>query len=225
MSKKWYSYFLSIEPSGAGAAAGQAAEGAAEAAPASPSGPSAAQTIADIAASVKVEPKFSAPVPSSASFDEIYRAAEIRPPAHGFTIFKVAEMLRSEHIRNLPVEVKRSSVLLALEAAGVKLQEMIEDAIRRDRALDMFENVQERAVQQLETQKTEENKKIQTEIDRLVKEHQTKIQANNDLIAKERERFLSWRIQKQQEEQRIADAIGPFVSENPVTTGAARKTP
>ena len=31
---------------------------------------------------------------------------------------KVAEMLRSEHIRNLPREVKRSSVLVALEAAG-----------------------------------------------------------------------------------------------------------
>ena len=62
-------------------------------------------------------------------------------------------MLQSEHIRNLPAEVKRSSILLALDAAGVKLQDIIEDAVRRDRALDTFERVQQKAVEDLEKQK------------------------------------------------------------------------
>jgi hypothetical protein len=59
-------------------------------------------------------------------------AAEVRTPAHGFTIFEIADVLKSEHIRSLPVEIKRSSVLLALDAAGVKVDEIIQDAIRRD---------------------------------------------------------------------------------------------
>ena len=74
---------------------------------------SPAQTVADIASSVAAEPKLTAPVSPTAGFDEIYMAAEIQPPPHGYTIMKIAEMLQSERIRTLPAEVKKSSILLA----------------------------------------------------------------------------------------------------------------
>lgn len=213
MSKNWYSYFVSVDSGtpDADAAAGASPAGAA---------PTPAQTIADIAAAVNVPPAFKQTVANPAAFEQIYEAAEIRPPSHGFTIFKIADMLKSEHIRSLAVEIKRSSVLLALDAAGVPLQDVIQDAVKRDRALDTFESVQHRALEQLETRKAEENRKLQEEADRVLNELRAKIQSNNDEIAKERERMHTWRLQKQQEEQRIAEAIAPFVSENPITTGA-----
>lgn len=221
MDKKWYNYFVSFD---AQQSAGASEKPADEKPPREP--PSAAQTIAQIAATVKAsEPKFITPMSNTSSFDEVYKAAEIRSPAHGFTIFKIADMLVSEHIRNLPSEVKRSSVLLALETAGVKLQEIIEDAVRRDRALDTFESIQKRSIEQLESQKNNENLSIKAEIDRLVKEQQAKIQLNNDQVAKQKDLFAKWCLQKQQEEQRIADAIAPFVTENPISTSAPRKTP
>jgi hypothetical protein len=207
MSKKWYSYFVSVDPE-----IGEPDGGVAK------SDSDAAQAIADIAASVST-PIFQRAVTDPTSFEQIYDAAEIRTPAHGFTIFKIAEMLKSEHIRTLPVEIKRSSVLLALDAAGVKLQDIIEDAVRRDRALDGFEKVQQTALEQLEARKTDDNKKLQAEADRVLNELRTKIQSNNDEVAKERERMQTWRLQKQKEEQRIADAVGPFVAQNPITTG------
>jgi len=215
MSKKWYNYFVSVAEGGQEAGAGQPGQ---DAPPASV--PSAAQTVADIAAGVKT-PAFTQAVADPTSFEQIYQAAEVRTPVHGFTIFKIADMLKSEHIRTLPVEIKRSSVLLALDAAGVKLQEVIEDAVRRDRALDTFELVQQRALDQLEARKTEENGKLQAEADRVLNELRLKVQANNDEIARERERMQTWRLQKQQEERRIADAVAPFTSENPITTGPA----
>jgi hypothetical protein len=55
----------------------------------------------------------------------------------------------------------------------------------------------------------------------VLNELRAKIQANNDEIAKERERMQTWRLQKQQEERRIADAVTPFTSENPISTGPA----
>ncbi len=216
MSKKWYNYFVSVDQG--------SLEGPPDAAPGQgspPSAPSAAQTIAEIAASIKPQPAFKEPVADPTSFDQIYHAAEVQVPAHGFTIFKIADMLKSEHIRTLPVEIKRSSVLLALDAAGVKLQDVIEDAVRRDRALDTFEVVQQRALDQLDAKKTDENRKLQEEADRVLNELRTKIQANNDEVARERERMQTWRLQKQQEERRIAEAVAPFVSENPITLGAA----
>jgi hypothetical protein len=217
MSKKWYNYFVSVD-----AAAGESSPGSETgegAAP--PGGPSAADEIAGIAQTLQPAAGLTHPVADPTSFAQIYDAAEVRVPAHGFTIFKIADMLRSEHIRSLPVEIKRSSVLLALDAAGVKLQEVIEDAIRRDRALDTFESVQQRALDQLETRKTEENKNLQVEADRVLNELRARIQANNDEVTKERERLQGWRFQKQQEERRIAEAVAPFVPQNPISTGPA----
>lgn len=182
---------------------------------------SPARTVAEIASSVAVEPKFSVPVSPSAGFDEIYRAAEIQAPAHGYTIVKIAEMLQSERIRTLPAEVKKSSILLALDAAGVKIEEVIEDAVRRDRALDGFERVQQKMLDELETGKEQENRQIQADLDRLVQEHNARIQANKDEVSRQKERFYGWRLQKQQEEQNIADSVSYFVTENPITTGIA----
>ncbi len=215
MSKKWYNLFVSVD---------QPAEEATEST--GPNPPvSAAQAVADIAAAVAPEPQFTAPVANPASFDQIYQAAEIQPPAHGFTIMKVAEMLRSEHIRNLPRDVKKSSVLVALEAAGAPIQTVIEDAVRRDRALDTFERVQERSVSELEARKTKENQEIQAELDRIAAEHRARIQANNDEVAKEKEKFFAWRLKKQEEEQKISDAVSYFVTENPITTGGPAAAP
>jgi hypothetical protein len=213
MSKKWYNYFVSVEQPGGGMGAPGTA----------PGGPpnDAAKMVADIAASVEVKPEFAGSMTTSSSFDEIYRAAEIRGPSHGYTIYKLAEMLHSEHIRSMPPEMKRNSILLALEAAGVKLQDIIEDAVRRDKALDTFEGVQRKSVEALEAKKTEENRQIQAEIDRLVAEHRARIQANSEAIAREKERFASWLRDKQAEEMKIADAIGYFVPANPITVSGA----
>jgi len=186
---------------------------------------SAAQSVAEIASTVAAEPKFTSPVSDPTSFDEIYKAAEIPSPAQGYSILKIAQMLESEHIRNLPSDVKKSSVLVALDAAGVDIKEVIQDAVRRDRALDTYERVQQRAVEELETRKSKENRSIQAEIDRYVTEQRAKIQANNDEIAKEKQRFTGWRLKKQQEEKKIADAVGYFVSENPITTGDSSAPP
>jgi hypothetical protein len=214
MNKKWYNLFVSVDESGA------RAEGEGAAAP-----PSAAQAIADIAASVGPPPTFAVPVKNPGSLQEIYQAAEIRPPAHGFTIDKIAEMLRSEHIRNLPREVKRSSILVTLDAVGAPLQDVIQDAVKRDQALDTFERVQEQSLKQLEAQLDQENRQTQAEIDRVVAEHRSRIQANNERLAKEKERFFAWRLQKQEEEQKIADTVSYFVTENPITTGGHAAAP
>ena len=221
MSKKWYNLFVSVSPN--------------PESPADPDNPSedspapvnAAQAIADIAASTAVVPpsQFASTPASLTSFNEIYDAAEIHSPAHGFTILKVGEMLRSEHIRNLPKEVKRSSVLVALEASGAPLEDVIQDAVKRDRALDTFEHVQEKALTELEARKSQENQQIQAEMDRVTAEYRARIQANSDAIAKEKERFFAWRVKKQEEEQKISDAVSYFVTVNPITTGGSAAPP
>jgi hypothetical protein len=219
--KKWYNYFVSTDQPG-DPAQGTAADAGGNAA-ARQMDP--AQTVAQIASTVVTEPKFNNPVSNAASFDEIYQAAEIPPAPQGYSIMKVAEMLQSEHIRSMPTDVKRSTVLVALDAAGVDIKDVIQDAVRRDKALDGYERVQERAITELEGRKNQENAQIQAELDKYVAEQRTKIQSNNDDVTKEKERFFGWRLKKQQEEKKISDAVAPFVTENPISTGAGSAAP
>jgi hypothetical protein len=219
MMKKWYNYFVSVDE------AAQDQESGSNATTPSSQSKSAAQSVAEIAAGVAPEAKFTSPISDPTSFDQIYRAAEIPSPPQGYSILKVSQMLESEHIRTLPSDVKRSSVLVALDAAGVNIKDVIQDAIRRDRALDTFERVQQRALEELESSKSKDNAQIQAEIDRYVTEQRAKIQSNNEALLHEKERFTGWRLKKQQEEKRIAEAVGYFVSENPITTGDSNLTP
>ena len=219
MPKKWYNYIVSVDdPVGA------------EPNPPNAKGTpvatkSAAQSVAEIASSMAAEPKFTTPVSDPTSFDEIYKAAEIPPAPQGYSILKISQMLESERIRNLPSDVKRSSVLVALDAAGIDVKDVIQDAIRRDRALDTYERVQQRAAEELEARKTKENSEIQSQIDKYVTEQRAKIQSNNEAISREKERFTGWRLKKQQEEKKIAEAVGYFTCENPITTGDVNAPP
>jgi Asp-tRNA(Asn)/Glu-tRNA(Gln) amidotransferase A subunit family amidase len=222
VSKKWYNLFVSIDQPAEDAVEGPSPTRSGQSSSATGS---AARTVADIAASVAAETKFTAQVRNPTSFDEIYRAAEILPPAHGYTIMKIGSMLQSEHIRNLPPEVKRRSILLALEAAGVRIKDVVEDAVRRDRALDTYERLQEQDVEKLAAGKSEENRQIQSAMDKAIAEHRARIEANDAQVVKAKERFESWRLQKQREEQQIADTISLFVSESPMTAPRAASTP
>jgi len=219
MPKKWYNYIVSVDdPIGA-----ETSPPNAKSTPVATK--SAAQSVAEIASSMAAEPKFTTPVSDPTSFDEIYKAAEIPPAPQGYSILKISQMLESERIRNLPSDVKRSSVLVALDAAGIDVKDVIQDAIRRDRALDTYERVQQRAAEELEARKTKENSEIQAQIDKYVTEQRAKIQSNNEAISREKERFTGWRLKKQQEEKKIAEAVGYFTSENPITTGDVNAPP
>ena len=222
-SKKWYEYIVSVE-------------GENEPAPDLPPTGDAASAIARIAAQMQVPaPVAFAPPPAAAkfnnaaatalsgnptSFDDIYGAADIKAPAHGYSILKVSDMLNSEHIRTMPAEVKKGSIMVALEAAGVKIQDVIQDAIRRDQALDAFERVRLKSVDDLEARKAEENRKVQADLDKYVAEQKARLQANLDEVSKQKESFIAWRKQKQVEEQRIADCVSYFVTDNPISTAA-----
>ena len=157
MSKKWYNYIVSIDE--------DAAQQAQNPSGATSATKSAAQSVAEIAATISPEPQFTTPVTDPTSFEEIYKAAEIPDPPQGYSILKVADMLQSDHIRTMPMDVKRSSVLVALDAAGVDIKDVIQDAVRRDRALDTFERVQEKSVTELEARKSQENGQVQAEIE------------------------------------------------------------
>ena len=211
MSKKWYNYFIVTTP-------------ADDASPATlPSGAPAptSRRVVDVMPDAERDATFTVPVATPTDLAEIYRSAQIPTPAHGYTVLKVSEMLQSEHIRALPADVKQKSIMVALDAAGVKVADIVEDAVRRDRALDTYERVLQKHLEDLRTEKEVENKRLEEEINQRVAELRARIDRNNEETAKEQNDLIAWRARKRQEEDRIAEAVGYFVSANPITTSTA----
>lgn len=206
MSKKWYNYFVVTTPSDTASP-----DAPRSGVPASPS------RAGDLVRDAEGDATFAEPVTTPTDLAGLYRSAQIPTPAHGYTVLKVAEMLQSEHIRTLPAEVKQKSIMVALDAAGVKVADIVEDAVQRDRALDTYERVLQKNLENLRTKKDLENKQIEEEVNQRVSELRARIAENRAETDKEQHDLDAWRARKRLEENRIAEAIGYFVSPNPIT--------
>ncbi|MGA3100001.1 MAG: hypothetical protein ABSF25_26410 [Bryobacteraceae bacterium] len=142
----------------------------------------------------------------AALFEQLYQSAASKPPRIEYGILKIAEMLDNRHLAGLSSEVKRSAVLMALDAAGAQIDDLLQDAVVRQRALNDYEEAQQRHLKEFETAKAAENVAIQADLDRLTREHMSRIQSNLDGVAREQDKLRNWQRMKQQESQRIADA-------------------
>lgn len=200
MGKKWYSFFVVTD-----------GNSAPDAAPAS-------RRVADVVPEAVVPTvALDQAAVGAGAIEDVYTSARIEAPAHGYTVLKVAEMLESEHIRALPPDVKRKSVMVALEAAGVAIDDIVQDAVRRDQALDTYERVLEKHLENLRAETAADNARLESEIEKQVAELRARIDENNRLVTREQDELLAWRARKQQAESTIADAVGHFVTENPIT--------
>jgi hypothetical protein len=141
------------------------------------------------------------------SYEDIYRAAGILSPGSGYGVHKVAEMLNSSRIRELSKDIKRASVLMALDAANTSPDELMRDATRRQQALDSYEAAQQKQLEQFEARKAEEDARIQQEMERVNAHYAERIQLNQDQVAREKAALRNWQMAKQYESQRIAEVI------------------
>ena len=141
------------------------------------------------------------------SYEDIYRAAGILSPGSGYGIHKVVEMMNNERIRDLSKDVKRASVLMALDAAGISADELLTDATRRQNALNSYEAGQRKQLEDFEERRGKENARIEEEMEKVRSHYAERIQANLDRVAKEKEALRNWQAAMQHESQRIADVI------------------
>ena len=144
--------------------------------------------------------------PALESFDEVYTNAGIKTPGRNYTILKIAEMVNSKHLAEMTLEARRSALMMALEAAGAEIGDLLQDAVSRNRALDDYEEERQEEVRHFETAKAEENNRLHADLERLTSEYMSRIQANSDRVAQEQDNLRGWQKREQVESQRITDA-------------------
>jgi hypothetical protein len=161
-------------------------------------------------------------------FEAIYSASGVKEPAHGFSAYKVLEILSSPDFASLDARAKAAALagFLRMNPSGpVPIADVIQDAVTRDQALDKFEEFLRRKAAARREQVDAENAALQAEIDALAHRNQQKMEENRRALEAEAERLSEWQARKRIEERRLFDAVGPFVEQNPVSVGSDTDAP
>jgi len=177
------------------------------------------------------EPPRTDPVPKAgnaklAAFDEIYSKSSFKStigPTE-YNILKVAEMATSEQLHGLSATAKHSALMMALEAAGVAVEDILQDAMQRQRALEAYDEEQQRRLQDFESSKLKDNERLSAEMESIAAQYRTKIAVAVEEIERERSAFRDWQERKLREERRIAEAASLCVNDPGAASSEASVT-
>jgi hypothetical protein len=167
------------------------------------------------------------PTPADGGGDEIpdfaaiYRAAGVTDPPHGYTAYKVLEIFSSPGFAALDARAKAAALsgFLNMNPSGpVPVTDIVQDAVRRDQALDKFEEFLRSKLTSRSQQIDKDNAQLQAEIDEVTRRNREKMEANRVALEAEQARLSRWLAVKRAEERKLYDAVNPFVESNPITT-------
>ena len=193
-----------------------------------PSAPTAAPPlrtgprVADLVAGEDA-PRF-VPPPNAANlaqrpFDEIYHEADlVETPC---SVDELARLLENPTVANQPLNVKVIAVNLALAAKGLGHDAPIADAVRRDRALDAYQQMLDARAKQIEQTHLSQIEQLTRETEEYLKRKQTEIEALRAAIFDAQTQSRDFAVRREAEERRLAELISPFLADqpNPVTIG------
>jgi hypothetical protein len=153
--------------------------------------------------------------------EEIYMAAGIVSPRRGYNIKKVVEMLHSEHLGGLSKEMRRASVLMALDAAGISVHEVLRDAEVRLETIKSYEESQKQLWEAEWDRKTEEHGQLKAELELIRARMMERMKQILDGIARDRARFGTWLTTMHEEAQSIAEAAELCIKVDPAMPAPA----
>jgi len=169
------------------------------------------------------------PKPATAklpSFDDIYRKSPCKSATTTaeYTILKVADMVSSDDLHGLSPAARHSALMMALKAAGVAVEDMLQDAVQRQRVLNETEEAQFHRLQEFEASKQRENERLSSEMETICSQYRTRIAAGVEEMERERDAFRDWQERKTGEQRRIAEAAAACVSDDIASSSNASVT-
>jgi hypothetical protein len=161
-------------------------------------------------------------------FPAIYKAAGVVDPPHGYSAYKVLEIFASPGFASLDLRAKAAALtgFLNMTPSGpVPITDVVQDAVRRDQALDKFEEFLRSKQGARAEQIEKDNAQLQAEIDEVTRRNREKMEANRIAIEAEQARLTRWLVLKRAEERKLYDAVTPFVEKNPISTAESSPAP
>jgi hypothetical protein len=153
-----------------------------------------------------------------ADWNAVYREAGVHPPPHGYGVDRVGEMLETKRFGSLDRETKRKAILAALDAAGVSVRDVVQDAIARDRALAAFESLKQREVEDLRGRTMGRVQTVQQELETVLRDSNAELERLKRGTDEAVRAFAQFQERKRSEEKRLREFVAHFVKdeENPI---------
>ena len=154
-------------------------------------------------------------------FPAIYKVAGVTDPPHGYSAYKVLEIFSSPGFATLDLRAKAAALtgFLNMNPSGpVPITDIVQDAVRRDQALDKFEEFLRGKQAARAQQVDKDNAQLQAEIDEVTRRNRETMEANRAALEAEQARLSRWLTLKRTEERKLFDAVNPFVEKNPIST-------
>lgn len=218
--KSLLNFFVSVEPEGqAGGPESVAATGNAPPAEAA-KGPRVADLVAD-----EEQPRFEPPRGgagedlSDRPLEEIYSEAGLGDTQ--CSVDELAKLMENPAIASQPMSVKVVAVNLALSAKGVAADVPIADAVRRDRALDAYQEMLDERARSAEERNAARIQELTREAEEYLKRKQAEMEALRAETAEAKRQSVDFALRREAEEKRLAELISPFLQgrPSPVTVG------
>jgi hypothetical protein len=148
------------------------------------------------------------------SFDELYQRSALKAVTStaAWDILKVADMVNNGHFQGLSPAAKHSALLMALEAAGVAVEDMLKDAVHRQRVLNEYEDGQRKRLEDFQSAKYLEMDRLGAVMEAMCAEYRLRIADAEQDVERERELFREWQERKEKEHRRISEAAAACVS-------------
>ena len=148
------------------------------------------------------------------SFEDIYYKSSFKAATStaAWDILKVADVLNSEHLHGLSPAGKHSALMMALEAAGVAVEDMLQDAVQRQRVLNEYDDSQRKRLEALEKSTLAENERLSQEMEALCAQYRMRIAGAVQEIERERAAFRERQERREREQRRISEAASGCVS-------------
>lgn len=181
------------------------------------------ESFEPVAEAATPTPPISLPDAPAVSFDDVYDAAKITVPPHGFTVHKMIEMLAADEFKGMDPAMRIrvfSGMLQRLPGGPVPFSDIVADAAARDKALDTYESAYVARVANNEKELRDANAKLEAEMAELIEKKRRTIEENTRRIAEEKSRLAQWRARKEAEETKILDAVRPFAEAEKQTASA-----
>ncbi|HVR70334.1 MAG TPA: hypothetical protein VMT87_05760 [Vicinamibacteria bacterium] len=153
-----------------------------------------------------------------ADWSAVYREAGVHPPPHGYGVDRVGEMLETKRFGSLDRDTRRKAILAALDAAGVSIRDVVQDAVGRDHALDAFETFKQREVEEMRVRTEGRIQTVQQELETVLRDSNAELERLKRGAEESVRAFAQFQERKRTEERRLREFLSHFVrdEENPI---------
>ncbi len=176
-----------------------------------------AVTLADLAAEIlsdEVQTLAEKPSELAVPFEKIIQTAGISPSTGGWSIERLRALLLTDEFKGLDRVAVQKRILSVLNSEGVKVEDLVKDAIARDQALDAFERFAHKKLDDRMAARQRQHSGLEEKMKALEKEcAQLKDQMDTDM-----QQWREWKTQKRAQERDLAWTVGFLIEKSVITT-------